>query len=496
MALSNGLSSRTSIALIITTSCLAAVTQGYDASMMNGLNLLPSYTDYFQLNAATLGLNTAAIWIGGTLATFPFGPIMDKWGRKPGLYIVSALTIFATILQGASQNVAMFAIARILIGFAIAGVALICPAYVAETLPPTWRSTGLGILNSIFYVGGLIAAAVTYGTAHMQSTWAWRIPSLMQGVFAIASIAILPFIPESPRFLQSKGRTEEAIRSLAVITSNGDINALSVVEQHEEIKLTLEWEKNQHVMSAKHILKQPSLRKRLNLTISVALIVALSGNNIVSYYFGTMLTQAGITSTDTQLVINVVLNVFCLFAAPAGTFLADKMGRKPLALASCVSQTVFLFIVGALTKEFGTTDNKNGIYATVAMIFLFQGAYSFAWTPLATMYPPEVLNYSLRALGMSIYTFCFYGSGLAVTFVFPTALDTIGWKLYMINGGWDILQTVFVAWYWVETKGLTLEGIDRVFDGDRKPLTEAEMYTKKVDDAEVSKVDIETREKV
>lgn len=106
----------------------------------------------------------------------------------------------------------------------------------------------------------------------MQSTWAWRIPSLMQGIFAIASIAILPFIPESPRFLQSKGRTEDAIRSLAIITSNGDIDALAVVEQHEEIKLTLEWEKNQHVSSAKHILKQPSLRKRLNLTISVALI--------------------------------------------------------------------------------------------------------------------------------------------------------------------------------------------------------------------------------
>ena len=96
---------------------------------------------------------------------------------------------------------------------------------------------------------------------------------------------------------------------------------------------------------------------------------------------------------------------------------------------------------------------------------------------------------------MSIYTFFFYGSGLAVTFVFPTALDTIGWKLYIINGGWDILQTVFVAWYWVETRGLTLEGIDRVFVGDHKPSTVAELQ-ETVDDAGVPKIYIETQEKV
>lgn len=121
-------------------------------------------------------------------------------------------------------------------------------------------------------LGGLIAAAVTYGTSTIESTWAWRIPSLLQGVFAIISIVVLPFIPESPRFLQSKGRTQEAIQALAVLNSNGDINAATVVDQYEEIKLTLEWEKNQHVLSAKHIVRQPSLRKRINLTISVALI--------------------------------------------------------------------------------------------------------------------------------------------------------------------------------------------------------------------------------
>ena len=78
--------------------------------------------------------------------------------------------------------------------------------------------------------------------------------------------------------------------------------------------------------------------------LSVAAIVALSGTNIVSYYFGTMLDDAGNTSTNTQLLINVILNIFCLVCALAGTWVSDKIVRKPLALISCVAETVFLLL--------------------------------------------------------------------------------------------------------------------------------------------------------
>ena len=101
------------------------------------------------------------------------------------------------------------------------------------------------------------------------------------------------------------------------------------------------------------------------------------------------------------------MNVFCLAVALAGTHWCAKWGRKPVALGSQISLTAILFIIGGLTKRYaditkaGGTASKALSYGTVGCMFLFQGAYSFGWTPLFYLYPPEVMNYSMRANGQA-----------------------------------------------------------------------------------------------
>ncbi|KAK5119743.1 hypothetical protein LTR85_007319 [Meristemomyces frigidus] len=302
----------------------------------------------------------------------------------------------------------------------------------------------------------------------MTSTWAWRIPSALQGLFSIITILLLPFLPESPRWLAYQGRNDEALEVVALTHANGDRDDPIVLAQYQEIVETLEWEKSAgETLSLLQTVKTPSSRKRILLSTSVAVIVCLSGNNIVSFYLGSMLDNAGITNSTTQLEINIILNVWCLLVALLGTWAMNVLGRKQIAVISAGLLTVFLFIVGALTKVYGTSTNTNGVYGTVAAIFLFQGSYSFGWTPLSTVYPPEVLNYSIRANGMAIFTVVTNAVGLMVTMAFPYALDAIGWKTYMINGVWDVLQFAFVLYYWVETAGKTLEEIDEVIDGTK-----------------------------
>jgi MFS family permease len=180
-----------------------------------------------------------------------------------------------------------------------------------------------------------------------------------------------------------------------------------------------------------------------------------------------MLTNAGITDTTTQLQINIILNAWCLCCALGGTYYADRIGRKALAIGSTSVLTFFLFLVGILTAVYGTSDNTSGVYGTVAAIFLFMGAYSVGWTPLLYLYPPEVLNYPIRANGMGLFTFVLNGIALLAVFSFPFSLASIGWKTYMMNGSWDVLEVIFIWWYWVETKGKTLEEIDELLDGEK-----------------------------
>lgn len=148
-----------------------------------------------------------------------------------------------------------------------------------------------------------------------------------------------------------------------------------------------------------------------------------------------------------------------------GTLYTDKIGIKATALISTAVMTVAIFLVGALTKLYGDSEYNPGIYATVAMIFIFMGAYSFGWTPLLYLVPAEVLNYRIRANGMSFFGFVLNATALWGVFAFPFALEGIKWKTYMINGTWDVFVFAFIWWYWVEIKGMTLEQIDEVMDG-------------------------------
>lgn len=126
--------------------------------------------------------------------------------------------------------------------------------------------------------GGLIAAGVTYGTATMNSTWAWRIPSAIQGIFSIICIVILPFIPESPRWLAYKGEKDKALAVVAQTYANGDSHNPVVLAAFKEIVDTIEYEKNVgETLSLMQMVKTPVARKRVLLAMSAAVFSVIAG---------------------------------------------------------------------------------------------------------------------------------------------------------------------------------------------------------------------------
>lgn len=454
----------TLVACLVMLSAIDSVLVGYDSSLMGSFNVMPSYISYFELTTATKSLNTAVSYVGGTLMAFISGFWTDWRGRREAIFWSAVITLVGGIIQGAAQNIGMFLAGRLIVGAGMGLAQTSTPTLLAETVPVKWRGFAMGLYYACWGVGTLIASGVCYGTSTLDTTWAWRIPSLLQGAPSIWCFVVLLFIPESPRWLISKGRKEEALEIIAIANADGNVHDIAVQVQYKEIEDTIRFEKEREASSLKALI-HPSNRKRILIIAVFPLIIMWPGTNIVTFYFGDMLSSAGIEDPTTQLQINVILTSFTLVVALAGSWFADKVSRKTLCAGSLTGGIISLYILAGLTAKFGESGIKSGIYGTISMIFLYNASYAWGITPLTVLYPPEVLSFDIRAMGMGLYTLITKLAGLFIAMVIPFGMEAIGWKVYIINASIDILFVLFVVLVWVETRGLSLEEIDKVFDG-------------------------------
>ncbi|KAM6506967.1 hypothetical protein FALCPG4_018779 [Fusarium falciforme] len=443
-----------------------AATQGYDSSMMNGLQILPSYVDYFDLTTTTIALNVAIVFVGSILAMPSAGPLTDKWGRKWGIASSAIIAIIGATIQSAAVHEAMFCSGRMIVGFALTIGGTAAPTYISEVAPPKHRVLLTGLFGMSWYVGSLLAAGITYGSQFLESTWSWRLPSLLQLLPSICALLPLPFLPESPRWLVYKDRVIEAREVLTKYHGNGDPNSALVSIEYEEICQTLNFEKTVQKTNWMSMFNTRPNRWRMGVVAAVAVFCQVSGNNIITYYLGNVLTTAGITGVETQLGINIGLSVFNLFSAAMGSWLTDRVGRKRGFLWSTGLMTILLIIMSVLTKIYGTEPTFSTSAAQVALIFLFYGAYSFVYTPLAILYPVEVLSYSLRANGLAFFNGVCFSTGFINTFAIPYAMEWSSWGFYLITAFWNLLFEIpIIYFYFPATEKRSLEEIDVIFEG-------------------------------
>ncbi|KAJ7095888.1 general substrate transporter [Mycena belliarum] len=445
--------------------CFCAGDSGFDGTVMSGVNAMKQYQTYFGMSGS--GSKTGIVFgiytVGSFCGTIPASYLPDRFGRRFAMFAGNGLLMIGAIITAMADNKSKFLGGRFLTGFGSGICGAAAKSYLAEVTPPQTRGAYLGFLNSFYYVGQMVATGMMVSTGNFQTEWSWRLPLFVQVVPAALNFLFIFFCPESPRWLYTRGKKDEARRILARFhSSTGDPDSPLVALEIEEIeeKIMLDGA-DKRWWDFRPLFRTRGDRARTYMVIIIGFFGQLSGNGLITYFLTILLKNAGITSQSRQLTLNFINSITSYIGALFGSFMVDRLGRRKNLLISTGMLVVILAIISGLLSSFGSTARAN---AGIAFIYLFMVVYSFGWTAMQALYPAEVLSYEVRAKGLAFLGICSQSASLLTTFGMPSAIEALQWKIYLVYMCWDAFEWIIIYFFLVETKQLTLEEITEVFE--------------------------------
>lgn len=457
--------------LILGIMFLTSTAHGYDGSLMSTILITDSFRTTFDTNIVgnKSALITAMYQIGGVSALPFMGPLIDQWGRRIGTMAGTGLIIIGTILEGTSAsnaNLKQFMAGRFFLGFGVYLTAAAAPTYVVEMSHPAYRGVMTGIYNCMYFTGAIMAAGATRGAKSYGGNLPWLIPTWVQMAFPGIVFCAILFFPESPRWLYTHGRREEAEAILVKYHGNDNPDSVYVSLQLSEFAKALEMNgADRRWWDYSAIFRNKSSIRRIlcNVLLSVFSQWCQGG---INYYIAGFYSSAGVTDETTILDLNLGQFVMSGILAVCGASFADTWSRRWVIVST--QSILCLCWVGITvgTATYATNHTYGSSIAGIFFFWLFQATFAFGFTPLQALYPVEVLSYEMRAKGMAINSMANSASSLVNQFGTATALQRIGWKTYLVFACWTAFQTVFSWWFFVETKGFTLEELDEVFEAE------------------------------
>ncbi|TKY89543.1 hypothetical protein EX895_001328 [Sporisorium graminicola] len=481
--------------------CTGGLLFGFDISSMSGIISSPNYLVYFGDHTKTVecpdrpgalcnpgpsadvqGGITASMAGGSFLASLFSGLLADRFGRRSAIFAGCCFWIVGSILTCAVQNIAMLIVGRILNGMCVGLCSAQVPVYLSELSPSRIRGRLVGCQQWAITWGICIFFFVCYGCSFIgnridgeqdgRGTASFRAPWGIQMIPAIVLMALIPFMPESPRWLIAKGRNEEALEILAQVHAKGDQDSPLVLAEYREIKQNIEestGEGSGYIDLFRH-----GNAWRTHIAMFTQIWSQLTGMNVMMYYLTYVFQMAGISgnvaliSNGIQYVINVVMTV------PALLYV-DRWGRRPTLLVGTTLMTVWLFAVAGLMGQYGHyfPDSGNSVVrwkvegpaskAVIACSYLFVASFAPTFGPVSWIYVPELFGNRLRGKSNSVSTASNWAFNFALGYFVPPAFHNIQWKSYIIFGCFTVAMTIHIFFAFPETAGKTLEEVDEIF---------------------------------
>ncbi|MDY0940631.1 sugar porter family MFS transporter [Priestia megaterium] len=442
---------------IILVSTFGGLLFGYDTGVINGALPYMSESDQLNLNSFTQGLVTSALLFGAAFGAVVGGRLADYNGRRKTILYLAILFFVSTIGCAISPNAAIMILCRFLLGLAVGGASVTVPTYLAEMSPAESRGKMVTQNELMIVTGQLLAFTFNAIIGNMlgETPHVWRYMLPIAAIPAVFLFFGMLRVPESPRWLVSKGKNNEALTVLQKIRESKRAKS-----ELQEIESAYEQEAKVEKATFKD-LTTPWVRRVVFLGIGIAVVQQITGVNSIMYYGTEILKDAGF-QTEAALIGNIGNGVISVLATFVGIWLLGKVGRRPMLITGLVGTTTALLLIGIFSLVFEGSAALPYIVLALTITFLAfqQGAIS----PVTWLMLSEIFPLRLRGLGMGVTVFCLWGINFLVGLTFPVLLASIGLSttffVFVVLGIGAIL---FVKKFLPETKGLTLEELEQRF---------------------------------
>ncbi|RKF64032.1 putative glucose transporter rco-3 [Golovinomyces cichoracearum] len=460
---------------------------GYDTGNISGILAIRYFKDQFSTGYMTIqdgklqpdisssqqSLIVSILSAGTFFGALAAAQIADRLGRRWSLIASSWVFVGGVILQCIATKLPMFISGRFFAGLGVGLISTLIPLYQSETAPKWIRGVIVGSYQLAITIGLLLAAVVDNATKDRNDSGSYRIPLGIQFAWAIILMTGIFLLPETPRYLIRVGKQKEAARALSKLR-HLSVEHSSILEELEEISRIHAHETSLGKASYSDCVKG-GIAKRLLTGCLLQGLQQLTGINFIFYYGTQYFKNSGITN---PFVITMITSAVNVSSTLPGLYAIDKFGRRPLllwgAVGMCLAQ-LFVAILGTTTtgqtsEGVAFTTNIAAQKVSIAFICLYIFFFASSWGPIVWVVTGEIFPFRVRAKALSITTAVNWLLNWAIAYSTPYLVNfgpgnlNLQSKIFFIWFGCCFFCIAFVWFFIYETKGLSLEQVDEMYN--------------------------------
>lgn len=444
---------RKKLGLVALVATFGGLLFGYDTGVINGA-LVPMSRE-LGLTALTEGVVTSSLLYAAAIGAMLGGRISDAWGRRRTILLLAILFFIGAMGVVFAPGFGVLVAARVVLGLAVGGASTVVPVFLAEMAPYEIRGSLAGRNELMIVIGQLAAFIVNaiIGTTLGHLDGVWRIMFAIAALPAIALFVGMLRMPESPRWLVSRGDLEGA----------GDV--LRAVRSPERAQAELDDIRRAAVKEERTVnegfgaVKKPWVRRILLVGIGVAVFQQFTGINSIMYYGQVVLRDAGFAA-DTALIANIAPGIIAVVGGVIALRLMQTLDRRKTLLIGYVLTTLCHFLIGIVTIVIPAGAAIRP-YVILILVVAFVGAMQTFLNICTWVLLSEIFPLRIRAFGMGVSVFCLWIANATLGLFFPTLLDAVGLTgTFFLFAGLGVLAVIFVKTQVPETRGITLEKIE------------------------------------